>query len=190
MKKIKKFIAIVAIALTSVTAAIAREPHKGYRGMVSVISDIKPDISFYGNGPTDSRFNIGVSTSHGYQFNRWIFAGGGLAIQDFVKENTIYAAAVFGQVRTDLYLGRFKPHIDVKLGYNMANYGGIYFCPTIGYRIDTKSPVGINIAIGATINGNRTYQEQYSPAEGWLLTRRLHQTDTTLHLSVGIDFQL
>lgn len=185
-----RMLVIMATVAVSSLAASAWDPRRGYRGMVDVNADIKADISLYGNEATDSRFNIGVSTSHGYQFNRWIFVGGGVAIQNFVKENTVYTAAVYGHARSDLYFGRFKPHVDVKLGYNMANYGGLYFSPSVGYRIDTKSPVGINIALGATFNGNRSYQEEYHPGEGWTKWRRQHQIDTTIHISVGIDFQL
>ena len=180
-------LSIIVIALSFSVQAI--EPHKGYRGFVDWNNDVNPDISIYG-GPTNSKYYTGFSTSHGYQFNRWLYAGGGVAVENFVKENEVYIASIYGHFRSDMVFGRFKPHIDVRLGYNMANYGGIYFCPSIGYRINTQSAFGINIALGMTMTGNRQTIEYYNPATGWTRWHRLHQYDTTFHFRVGFDFQL
>lgn len=188
MKKVICF--FYALVVATSFSSMASEPHRGYRGFADLIGDAALDISIYGGEATNSKFHAGISTSHGFQFNRWLFAGGGLAVENFVKENTTYAAAIFGHLRSDLYFGRFKPNIDIRLGYNMANYGGVYFSPAIGYRIDTKSPVGINVALGFSMIGNRSVIEYYSPAPGWTNWRRRHSYDTTLSFRVGIDFQL
>ena len=188
MCMMRRFVQTI-VFLGMCAVAFAKVPGRGYRGFVDWNNDLWADISLYG-GQTDSRFYTGFSTSHGFQFNRWLFAGGGVAIENFVKENETYLASVYAHLRSDLWFGRFRPHVDVRLGYNMSNYGGVYFCPTIGYRINTRGPLGVNIAFGATLNGNRRELYDYSPAPGWLFSRRRHQYDTTIHIRLGIDFQL
>lgn len=189
-----KYFFLFSMLLLSYSYAIARLPEKGYRGFAEWSADIKADIAIYG-GPTDSRFYTGVSVSQGYQFNPWLFVGGGVLVEQCVKDNSIFSAPAFGQVRTDLRLKNFTPFADVRLGYNFANYGGIYFSPSIGYRINWGKRIGINIGIGYSMTGNRTMIETVTEILGpdgmggtnttW---HRRHDFDNTLTLRVGFDF--
>lgn len=172
----------------------ARQPERGYRGFVDMVCDIKPDIALYG-GVTDSRFYAGVAVSQGYQFNPWLYVGGGLLVEQWIKENTMYAAPVFAHVRTDLKFGRFTPFVDARLGYNFASYGGVYFSPAIGYRINWGKKLGVNIAVGYSLTGNRDMiVEEVHPlgpdgSWGTNTTRhRSHGFDSTIAIRVGLDF--
>ncbi|MDE6300930.1 MAG: hypothetical protein K2M19_04370 [Muribaculaceae bacterium] len=192
MAKFRTFALLLTLILTSYSS-MARQPEKGYRGFAEWCSDIKADIAIYG-GPTDSRFYTGVAVSQGYQFNHWLFVGGGVSVEQCVKDNSIYSAPVFAHVRVDLFK-KFTPFIDARIGYNFANYGGIYFSPTVGYRFNWGKRIGINIGIGYSMTGNRTtivsIIENLGPDETWgtnTTYHRRHHFDDTLTLRLGIDF--
>ena len=191
--KLKNTLLLITLLLAN-SVAIARQPEKGFRGFAEWCSDIKADIAIYG-GPSDSRFYTGVSVSQGYQFNPWLFVGGGVSVEQFVKDNSIFSAPAFAHVRTDLKFRRFTPFADVRIGYNFANYGGIYFSPSIGYRINWGRRIGINIGIGYSMTGNRstieTVTEILGPdGMGGTNTTyyRRHVFDDTITLRVGFDF--
>lgn len=188
MKKYIVLIFLLAAACSMDTHA--EHPEKGYRGFAEIIADVKADIALYG-GVTDSRFHAGAAISQGYQFNSWLYTGGGIAVEQCVKDNSIYSAPIFAHVRTDLKLRRFTPYIDIRAGYNFARYGGIYFSPAIGYRINWGKPTGINIGVGWTMTGNREYIEDIVTDVGAgtnTVRRRVHQWDGTIALRLGIDF--
>ncbi len=175
-------------------AAHARQPEKGYRGFAEWVSDIKADIAIYG-GPTDSRYYTGVSVSQGYQLNPYLFLGGGVAAVQCVKDNEIYAAPVFAQIRTDMKFRKFTPFADVRLGYNFAGYGGIYFSPSVGYRINWGRKIGVNIGVGWSMTGNRRHIDEITTILGpdgtggtWTTWKRRHTYDNTIALRLGIDF--
>ncbi len=196
-----KILSITALlaAMLMPAAASARQPERGYRGFAEWIGDVKADISLGGDGGvssiSDSKFFTGVSVSQGYQFNHWLFVGGGVAAEQCVKDNEIYAAPVFANARFDLKFGKFTPFGDVKLGYNFAGYGGIYFTPTVGYRINWGSKMGINIGLGYTMTGNRREIEKVTTILGPdgmggtnTTYHRRHTFDSTIALRLGFDF--
>lgn len=193
MRTLHRFLWLLP-ALVSINAS-AKQPAKGYRGFAEWINDVKDDMSIYG-GASDSRYYTGASVSQGYQFNPFLFVGGGIAVEQCVKDNRIYSAPVFGQIRTDLKFGKFTPFADVRLGYNFANYGGIYFSPSIGYRIGLSSKLGLNIGVGWSMTGNRNNIKTITTILGPngqggtnSTEKRVHQYDNTIALRLGIDFQ-
>lgn len=192
MRRIYFFIAISLISFSG----FARQPERGYRGFAEWANDVKLDIAIYG-GPTHSKFYTGVALSQGYQFNPYLYVGGGIMVEqcidkgDLEDDNKLFSAPFFADVRTDLKFGKFTPFIDARIGYNFSNYGGVYFSPTIGYRISVYRKIGINISLGYSLTGNRNYIEKTVDDESWgtvTTYRRSHQYNNCLTFRVGFDF--
>ena len=82
------------------------------------------------------QFNI--TATFGYQFNNYVFVGGGLAANahnvpakhDFTVKVPLYAMVHFN-------LSRYKkivPFIDIKYGFGLNSERGMYFTPSLGVR--------------------------------------------------------
>ena len=186
--------AVAAIALSG----SARQPERGYRGFAEWTNRINHHSDIYWS---KTYFNPGISTSHGYQFNPWLFAGAGidLTLSDigylnhhaYSLDNT--ALAIFAEGRTDLKFGKFTPFADIRLGWNASSNGTVYFSPSIGYRFNWGRKVGINIGIGYTLDAYRL--EKYIPGltpEGWTIYvptgEHYNWTQSSFTFRVGIDF--
>lgn len=168
----KRTFITAAIVLTALSGA-ARQPERGYRGFVDWTNRIHRS-SYYGGHRTN--YDFGISTSHGYQFNPWLFAGVGIdvglkdtgwwsdpSIHHYDLDNNFIS--IFAEGRADLKLGKFTPFADVRLGWNACENGTIYFSPSIGYRFNWGRKVGINVGIGYTLDGYRyeNYIEGQTP---------------------------
>ena len=66
----------MVISLSSLTA-YALQPQRGYRAFVDWNNFLDIDFGFLAGEPCDSKIFTGLTTSHGYQFNNWLYVGGG-----------------------------------------------------------------------------------------------------------------
>lgn len=182
----KRILAAIA-AFTIVTSVYGRHPARGYRGFLDWSSDIRREKVFYGSA---TNFLTGATTTHGYQFNSWLFAGCGLGLEHGSKFND-NIVPVFADVRFDPQLGTFTPFADLRLGYNCCDGGGVYFSPSLGYRLDLGRKMGINVGIGLTVKGwksdvyNIGYFDEHYTAN-YIGTHR--SADVFFNFRVGIDF--
>lgn len=148
MKKILLFLAVVMVSV----AASAQEQDKGYRGFA--------DLG-YGIGVGDYEFGrFSIETSHGYQFNHYIFLGAGLAFQfseDYATPDMdipldtrkkMMDIPVFANFRANFLKKKFSPFIDFKIGYYVNNGGAEYINLSGGLRIATSARQAVNISIG------------------------------------------
>lgn len=171
------------------------QPERGYRGFVDCSATFNLDISLYG-GATDSYVWLGGSTTHGYQFNNWLFIGGGIGYEtvlapDDRRPKRIFP--VFADARADLKFGKFTPFADMKLGANFTRGAGLYFSPTIGYRFNWGRTTAINFAIGATFFGRRypVYEHIMAPGGGIIAgeaTGSYHGVEIKPTLRLGLEF--
>lgn len=193
------FIASLAIFLT-VFYSFARQPERGYRGFV----DLSGSFHHWSDGYWNKTcFDPGISTSHGYQFNPWLFAGAGIdfSIKDAgFFDNHYYDilsssnfVALFVQGRTDLQFGKFTPFADIRLGWNASSSGTVYFSPSVGYRFNWGRKVGINLGVGYTLYGFR--YDEYKMVDtiyGYQTLvptgRRVNKNLSSFTLRLGIDF--
>ena len=192
----RAFILSAAIAL-AVFSASARQPERGYRGFVDWSNRYSRHSDQYGGY---TQYYTGIATSHGYQFNPWLFAGAGIDVEvdpqfipylDFLD----YTLSLFVEGRTDLKFGPFTPFADVRIGYNANSYenGNLYFSPSIGYRINWGRRIGLNVGIGYTLDRSR--YEEHVPGitpDGFHImipTGVYHQYNQSyLSFRIGIDF--
>ena len=200
----KRFLLFSIAIATAFFSGFARQPERGYRGFVDWTNRIYHS-SFAGVSNTD--YCPGISTSHGYQFNPWLFAGGGIDytlkdtgiwyVNDKSKKHCYhldnYYLSIFGQIRTDLKLGKFTPFSDIRLGWNACESGTVYFSPTIGYRFNWGRKAGINVGIGYTLDAYR-YEKHIMATTpgGWSIavpTGEYHNwNQSSFTFRVGIDF--
>lgn len=143
---------ITLLLLFIAIACVARQPEKGYRGFTDINTSLRS--STFLTTPTASysemQSYVGFSTTHGYQFNQYVFFGGGLDVE-YNVDYDMWMVPLFINMRTDLCFGVFTPYIDARLGYNLTEGSGIYFSPTIGYRFNWGRKVAINLGAGISL---------------------------------------
>ncbi len=190
----KHLFPLLLAALLSLTMN-ARQPERGYRAFVDCSATFNLDISLFG-GPTDSYIWLGGSTTHGYQFNNWLFVGGGIGYETVLAPNQRRPKRifpVFADARADLQFGRFTPFADIKLGANFTRGADLYFSPTIGHRFNWGRRTAINLAIGVTFFGSRypIYEHIMCPGGGITIgdpTGSYHGVEIKPTLRLGLEF--
>lgn len=200
-KIMKKTVIVLFIMLAcSLTEVIGKNPERGYRGFVESESLFFPDLGFLSGGGGDSDFWTGVSTTHGYQINPYLFVGAGMScIWMFNDSNynndtpKIKYLPLFVDVRTDLRFGRFTPFVDLRMGCNLLRHGAFSGALTLGYRFDWGRRVALNLAMGVNLRGQRyeDYESGWNPDEGiWNRPTGRYRTgyDAKPVLRLGIEF--
>ncbi|MDO4319450.1 MAG: hypothetical protein Q4C34_02630 [Bacteroidales bacterium] len=186
-------LAIIMICLN----VSARQPQRGYRGFVEWSSSVRSDNFGYwtsGNNIAvyrETTFYTGFSTSHGYQINSMFYIGAGLGMERCGKfDNWIVPLFIDGRI--DLKFNRLTPFGDIRIGANMAQGGGLYFSPAIGYRFNWGRKTGLNIGAGLTLAGYKTehYEGTWVDSDSYeiqyVATR--HHVHPYFTFRLGIDF--
>lgn len=121
-------------------------------------------------GFVDAGYTIGVgdydfgrfeiSTSHGYQFNPYVFLGVGAAIHFMPEYNTKGMdialdsrdsktdIPVFANAKFNFSKAKVAPFIDGKVGYYVTNNGGLYYNVSAGCRIAINNKQAVNVSVG------------------------------------------
>ena len=122
---------------------------KGYKGFVNLT--VGGGLGDYGDN------NIGLSTSHGYQFNPYIYLGAGVGLSYYFDYETTFVP-IFLDFKANLKEGKITPFAGVKLGYSMFDGTGFYFNPTVGIKF-AKS---FNVSLGYTVQMTEMYHYGYN----------------------------
>lgn len=194
----KRFCIFILVSVFVLSVANARQPKRGYRGFLDWSSSVRSEKFLEWSGPNmngvfrDNTFYTGFSTSHGYQIDPMFFVGAGFGVEYCSKMDN-WIAPVYAQGRVDLQFGKVTPFGDVRLGYNLAQGGGVYFSPTIGYRFNWGRKTGINLGAGLTLAGYKV--EEY---DVWIDTESSyiemvykgtrHKVRPYFSFRVGLDF--
>ncbi len=182
MRHFKSFITAIVMIIT-VTPAFSQglydddyQLHKGY----------KCYFEFgYGLGVGQNRTDrIQMLTTHGYQFNPYLFAGIGIGGNDYIDFEK-WSMPVFADLRGSLPIenSRLAPFVDFKIGYSLSdNIKGFFFSPMIGTRFGITEKTGVNLGFGYEVQVAKysiTYEE-------------LHLKDSfnmgALTFKLGLDF--
>lgn len=197
----KRIIFLFTLAICAVTAS-ALQPQRGYRGFVDWNNFLDLNFGFIAGDPGDSKVITGFTTSHGYQFNNWLYVGGGVGFMynlDWKAYNNSYdehyVVPVFVEGRLDAKWGRFTPYFSVQLGANVIDGGGIYFAPMVGYRFNWGRRSAINFGLGATLYGRVYKYQDYVPGpNGGLIEGPIEEyrgwPTTKFTARLGFEFQL
>lgn len=197
----RKILSVVLIALCS-TSISALQPLKGYRGFVDSDNFLGINPGFLTGDGGPSTIYTGFTTSHGYQFNPWLYVGGGAGFvynlswktHGYHYDDAQYIIPVFAEARFDAKWRRFTPYFSIQLGANVNDHGGIYCTPVIGYRFNWGRKSAVNLGFGATIFGRRmSYYEHVPHPDGGITEGPLvHYQGTFAKFTVrlGFEFQL
>lgn len=182
----KTIITFLLLVICNITG-YSKEPSAGYRGFVEWDNSYGPNVE----GILSSFIYTGISTSHGYQFNRNIYLGAGFDISIGYPG---YMVPIFTDFRFDKAFGSFTPYVDIRLGYNIA-IEGLYFSPTIGYRINWGRKTSFNIGVGATLLGRDEYKTMYygngKTEDSYINStyeEKIHRLYPLFSLRLGFDF--
>lgn len=105
---------------------------------------------------------IQMLTTHGYQFNPYMFAGIGIGGNDYTDFDK-WSMPIFADLRGSIPVDntRLAPFIDFKMGYSLSdNIKGFYFSPMIGLRIGITEHRGLNFGFGYEVQVD-TYSIKY-----------------------------
>ncbi len=188
MKRITLY-AILAI-LTALTTTAA-QPARGYRGFIDWNNSVT-HINRSATGPIwHDAYYIGGSTAHGYQINPMWFVGAGIGLEFNLSEPT-FMFPLYAEGRADLIFGRFTPFVDARLGYQFSEIGnGVYFSPSVGYRLGISRKCGLNLGLGLTLRDcvDETYRSRHtSAATIYDFIGKRHNTKLFFSFRLGIDF--
>lgn len=153
--------------------------HKGYRGIV--------DFG-YGIGVGDLGMGrIQLATTHGYQFNPYLYAGVGVCV-NYYHEGEAFNVPIFADIRGTLPIRNTKiaPLVDMRIGYSVADVEGFYFNPSVGIRLGIGNNAGISFAIGYELQSCETIEIYYGYGGYWYEEGFGNTGAVTLRL--GFDF--
>ncbi|MCM1138776.1 MAG: hypothetical protein NC453_09435 [Muribaculum sp.] len=161
----KYILTIILVIICSITMA-AKDSNKGYRGFVGLDTEFYFDTNYIYSptGPvskkTESYWLYGVSTTHGYQFNKHFFLGGGIELQFGAGEaGNAISEVLFVSVRTDWTFGKVPLYADIRLGGTLFGrdinneVDKLLIAPTIGYRHELSKKIKFNVGIGLSLHG-------------------------------------
>ncbi|MBQ7180294.1 MAG: hypothetical protein IJR87_03270 [Bacteroidaceae bacterium] len=152
-------------------------PKPGYRGFVD--GGYVIGVGHYDNN------RLSFSTTHGYQFRPWLFAGAGLGC-NFVGDAQFLAFPLFGDLRTVVPLGRFSPYFDLKMGYSFGDAEGFYLHPAIGCRIAATARTALNLSVGYELHRDDPYLGEVPICDcddfGWTICR------PGISIKLGLEF--
>lgn len=196
---------LILITVTICTLHLwALQPERGYRGFIDSSNFLDLNFGFLVGSGGDSYVSTGFTTSHGYQFNNWLYVGGGTGFiynlnwKDLKATNyndkSRYVIPLFAEVRFDAKWKRFTPYFSTQIGANVAERGGLYFSPTIGYRFNWGRKSAINFGLGVTVYGNTSsYLEHTCLPDGTHTDTQVKSYTgnvATFTARLGFEFQL
>jgi len=142
------------MSLFGIGAMAQNSASKCYRGFVD---------AGYTVGIGDYEFGrVELSTSHGYQFNPYVFLGAGVGLHFMQKYETNgmeialdtrdskVDVPVFGNVRFNFAKSKIAPFVDGKVGYYVTNNGGLYYNVSAGCRFSINAKQAVSVSVGYT----------------------------------------
>lgn len=146
---------------------------RGYRGFVE---------TGYSIGTGDySVDRLEIFTTHGYQFNPYIFLGAGLGMSYFNNSDRV-TVPIYTDFRVNFTKNKITPFGEVKLGYSSGDVEGSFFSTDLGVRFGLVGKKAINVKLGYTVQGTdfsySSYNYSYSSTEAL----------QAISLKVGFEF--
>ena len=155
---------------------------RGYRAYV----EFGPTMTT--SGMEQNAFGAALYTSHGYQFCPELFVGGGVGAFGFLERDEGEAGGIGGiplyiNLQSRLTRGAVAPFVDLKVGYALFDYDGLYFAPTVGVQVWRRDRTALRIGLNYSRVG---VQESYLNEAGGRSTDRWYLQWLGLH--IGLTF--
>lgn len=175
-----------------------------YNELNSVISTGYHGLADFGYTIGFGDYKMGgfeFSTTHGYQFNPYIFIGAGLGVHFMSEYSTPYMnipldyrgsqvdIPIYVNLRLTILNGPISPFIDGKCGHYLTHHGGVYLNASVGCRFATWRKQSVNIYIGYS-NENlefETFDKFYSSHN--MDYRRMKRNLSTDGLSIKLGYE-
>jgi len=168
---------------------------KGYHGMLDL------GYSIGCGSYTFNRFEI--NTTHGYQFNPYVFLGGGIGFhfmsQYNINEKQLISfnyryhyidLPIFADAKFTLINGTITPFVDAKAGFFITHGGGTYINGSVGCRFAVWGRQAFNISIGYTYENLQfdTYKGFVSQQNIAKLVNNKKKATFAISLRIGYEF--
>lgn len=149
---------------------------KGYKGIVELGGGV-------GVGQYGDEF-ASLSTSHGYQFNPYLFLGLGVGLDYHFDYETVYIP-IFIDARFNFKPidKKITPYVGMKVGYAFVDDYSAYLSPHIGVKFPISKK--LNMSVSAVYSMQRIDVNYYS-GNSYLYT--LSGSMGGVGLKVGIEF--
>ena len=183
-------------------------------GMMAIVLNCSAQSGSNGyyRGFIDAGYSIGVgdyefgrfevNTSHGCQFNPYLFLGAGVGLHFMSSYETKGMSIpldvrdsqvdipVFANIRCNFSKKKVSPFVDLKGGTYVTNNGGLYVNASTGLRFAINEKQAVNIAIGyASEKLEFDTLDRFSSYTSMNYTRRPSKCDTeAITLKVGLEF--
>lgn len=118
----------------------------GYRGFV----DLGYTFGFGNWGEN----RVEINTSHGYQFNQYIYVGGGTGVHYYTSSRSV-GIPLFVDFKGNFLTGAIVPYAGARIGYSFdAAYSldamGVYLAPVVGVKFMVSNNIATNLSLGYT----------------------------------------
>ena len=149
----RRFLAFITIAMLALAANAQQSPTntdavrskltmRGYKAFY----DVNYLFTIYPSD-TDTGNSLGFSTSHGFQFNNYLYFGGGIGFNSFFCDGTTR---------------RTTPFVCGRYGYGFGKIHGSYDSLVLGMRLALKNnhslTAGVEYSVQSDISDNGYYQ--------------------------------
>ena len=136
-------------------------PSKGYKGFVDLGFSIGINNDDWNDWDDDGVVKFESSTSHGYLFNPYLFAGLGIGVNYYLghldddryynRNRNRVEVPIFAHVRSHFLDRKVSPFADAKLGYIVTEDEGIYFAPSVGCRFAMSNRSAFWASFGVSV---------------------------------------
>lgn len=191
---------IITLLLSIPCLVYAQGLQKGYRGMVDLgyciyTSQLHPST-------------VEITTSHGYQFNPYIYLGAGLGFditgeckygdisgRPYNKRESKVDIPLFFNARANFTKTKFSPFADARIGAYVNNDGNIYANLALGTRYGISDDLGLSLSVGYELRKvtvqqiNMTTGSKYNNYQyDFYYTDRTGEDVSGFIIKVGVDF--
>lgn len=154
------------------------ELKRGYRGFAEIGGH------FYTDQP-DNNYGFDLTTTHGYQINRWLFLGAGIGLQSYKiyeytprNSKTQLTLPLYADIKTYFTRTAVKPFAEMQIGYRIRCNKPLetideqywdFLEPPIMYKLVSKREItsGLHFGIGVGAEYRR-----FSLKVMWRMTRK------------------
>ena len=96
---------------------------------------------------------FGFSTTHGYQFMPFLFAGIGVEYQRYNEEDNskLRTFTTYADLRSEFLKSNFTPYVELRAGYTFKKNMGFFFNPQVGFRFGLSKAqprLALNVSLG------------------------------------------
>lgn len=137
-----KVLRLLAVSVIAMAASICSAQSR-YRGM------IEGGRTF--NLEETALHTTEFSTTHGYQFNPYLFVGAGLGL-NFIPSDAVdmMYMPLYLDVRVNLTKTKISPFIDLKAGHTVLDIESFYLNPNIGVNYNFYKSLSAYLKVGYT----------------------------------------